>query len=405
MLKYKQHHNALVEKLDPVIDYLNNCNGAPFDWTTSLPISSPPLSVKQKAADACLKENMHTYYNSDINDDLIGLITEYFGRKSIVCSKRDIKIRYSSFDILRDFYASLDWDENDAMLICAPTFGYYIYQAAAYNITTELIHARQENGWKIKPDDLDRALSNPKIKLFLLTNPVNPTGVFYAQEEIEQLAAIIKKHDVFVISDEIFSDIYFDQYKKPYSIAAVDGMYERSLTLSGLGKSRGVRLSFSCGPTPHINLLPVSGILKPLQTAAIEALKNTRENQSYLESTLDQYTERITCVQNQIRSMNAILNEHYKTRSRVYVDTFIVPASANLFLLSFPGILGCEFDGKKINDSLDLAQHIFKKVGVATVPGEGFFIEGSEMVLRIPLSVEIAELSEGLNKILQALIS
>lgn len=404
MLKYKQKSNTLIDRLNPVMDYLKSCSDATIDWTTSLPIANPPLMVKQTASRACLNGNLHTYYNTDIDDDLISLIFQYFKNKSINCSKNDIKIRYSAFDILRDFYASLDWDENDRILICAPTFGYYIYQAQEYSIKTELLYAQSSDGWKIKPENLDKALENPSIKIVLLTNPVNPTGIFYDEREIEEIAAIIKKHNVFVIADEIFSDICFTPQEKPYSIAAVAGIYERSLTLSGLGKSRGVRLSFACGQTSALTTIPVSGIFKPLQAAAIASLQNSDENRVYLEATLDQYKSRISFVQNKIVYINNALNDHFKTSKKIYVDTFITPTSTNIFLLSFPAFRDALVGGQKICTSLDLANYFYQKTGVAMVPGEGFFIEGTSMVLRIPLSVQSEELEEGFNRILKALI-
>src|SRR5438067_1166209 len=85
-----------------VLDYLHECKDATFDWTTSLPISAPTQKIKRAGMAAFLNDNLHSYNNSDIKEQILELIVSYFNRKSITCSKEHIKIRYSSFDVLAD---------------------------------------------------------------------------------------------------------------------------------------------------------------------------------------------------------------------------------------------------------------------------------------------------------------
>ena len=98
------------------------------------------------------------------------------------------------------------------------------------------------------------------------------------------------------------------------------------------------------------------------------------------------------------------LNNYYKTHDKIYVKPYIEPYSTNILLLTFPGLKDKVFEGKRLENSLDLATFIYSKAGVATVPGEGFFIDGKEMVLRIPISIPASELIEGFKAIKQVFI-
>jgi len=393
-----------ITSLKPSLKYLHNVNKSIIDWTTSLPILGPINSARISGAKSCLDDNMHTYYNSELDFQIMELIKQYFKNKSISCPISNIKIRYTSFDIIRDFYSSIQIDKNDKILIIAPTYGYYILQTAEYNLNTVLVHAKKENNWKITPKELDAALKEVNPKILLFTNPVNPTGVFYNKKEIEDLALVIKKYKVFSISDEIFSEINFSGTNKPYSLAAAPGMNNRTITLSGIGKSRGIRLSFACSPINFISTLPTSGILMPIQVAAKEVLKDSEENKVYLKESIDQYKENIEFILNKINHINKIMNSYYKTSDFVYVKPYIIPNSTNIFLLSFLGIKGKKIRNTKINSGLELAEYLAAYAGVATVPGEAFFIDKNEIVVRIPISVSKDELNLGLNKILDSLI-
>lgn len=395
-------HNLL--SLAPVLDYLSRCKDAEIDWTTSIPISKPHESVREAGIRSFKQEDLHTYY-ARVSRDLRLSIQKYFARKSVQCPLNHIKIRYTSFDILRDLYESTSWHEGDVMLIAAPTFGFYVSQAAKYGIKTELLHADKNNGYKITPKQLDQALKETRAKIFLFTNPVNPTGVFYTEGEVRALATVLLKHQVFTVSDEIFSDIYFKEGEKPCSMAAIGDMAERTLTLSGVGKSMAVRLSFACSPLSQISELPDSGVLMSLQSAAVEALKDNRANRAYLQKNKRIYRSHI----NLIRSLMAHMNKHMRAShgdsKEDYVKMFIQPDSTNIFLIAFPGMRGKKLAGKTIRTSLELANHIYNTVRVATVPGEGFFLEGKDMVLRIPLSVSSKELERGLTLILRSLVN
>lgn len=137
-----------------------------------------------------------------------------------------------------------------------------------------------ENAFKITADELEAAIT-PKTKALILTFPNNPTGAILTKEELEKLAEVIIRHDLIVISDEIYAELTYDGVHT--SVASLPGMQERTILLNGFSKAyamTGWRVGYACGPENVISMMnrihqysilcaPVMG-----QLAAVEALEN-----------------------------------------------------------------------------------------------------------------------------------
>jgi aspartate aminotransferase len=213
-----------------------------------------------------------------------------------------------------------------------------------------------------------------------------------------------------VISDEIFKDVLLDKNQQPFSIGAVEGMENLTITLSGLGKSMGLvglRLSYGCIPDWLIGKLPEpsSGISKPVEKAAIYALQDTFENQEYLQMSMREYNKRLKIIKQFVINMDRELNKKFNIdilNAGFFIKLYIEPKATNVALVSFQGLKGKYSDKKQINSSVDLAFYILEKTGVALTPGEVFLIKGEKMVLRIPLAAQNLDL--GLERIRKALL-
>ena len=150
---------------------------------------------------------------------------------------------------------------------------------------------------------------------------------------------------------------------------------------------------------------PLCGLSKPAEKAAIEALKDNLENRTYLKKAKQKYIEKTDTIKTYLKIIDKELNRKFTNKSSVagsFAKLYLEPYSTNVALLQFPGVKGKFTPDKQINTSLDLAYYLYEKAGVALVPGEVSFIEGKEMVLRIPLSAK--NLKEGLAKIKTALL-
>ena len=144
---------------------------------------------------------------------------------------------------------------------------------------------KHEDSFRLKADALEKAISD-KTRLLILPYPNNPTGGIMEKEDLESIAEVIEKHDLLVISDEIYSELVYDGHTH-FSFASVPGMYERTVTINGFSKAfamTGWRVGYACGAKEIIavmNKIHQYAIMcapRQGQVAATAALRLGREN-------------------------------------------------------------------------------------------------------------------------------
>ena len=139
-------------------------------------------------------------------------------------------------------------DPGDEVIIPMPSYVSYLPCCELADGTPVVINLKNENEFKLTADELKEAITD-KTKLLILPFPNNPTGAIMTREELEPIAEIVKEHDLYVISDEIYSEL---SYKGDHvSIASFPGMKERTLVINGFSKGfamTGWRLGYVCGP-------------------------------------------------------------------------------------------------------------------------------------------------------------
>ncbi|MCI5864454.1 MAG: aminotransferase class I/II-fold pyridoxal phosphate-dependent enzyme [Cloacibacillus porcorum] len=239
------------------------------------------------------------------------------------------------------------------------------------------IELTAETEFRLQPEQLEAAIT-PKTKALLISYPNNPTGAIMEREDLEKLVPIIIKHDLLVISDEIYSELsYRDRH---VSIASLPGMLERTIVINGFSKSyamTGWRLGFACGPAGIIEyMLKVHqfGIMSAptmSQYAAISALKNgDRDICTMAES----YNQRRRFLMEAFREMGLPCFEPF--------GAFYV----------FPDI--SEFG----MGSEEFCTKLLEAENVAVVPGSAFGACGDKYV-RISYAYSIEELKEAMARI------
>lgn len=170
---------------------------------------------------------------------------------------------------------------GDEVLVIEPSFVCYspLVSMAGGKVVT--LTTKAENKFKLTPEELESAIT-PKTKLLVFPYPNNPTGAIMRREDIEKITNIIIKNNIFVLSDEIYSELTYGN-EKHCSIASVDGMKERTIVINGFSKTysmTGWRLGFALGPAPIIEQMTklhqfaIMSAPTNSQYAAIEALRN-----------------------------------------------------------------------------------------------------------------------------------
>ncbi len=150
-------------------------------------------------------------------------------------------------------------DEGDEVLIPEPCFVSYGPSTSFCGGVPVFVPTRVENKFRVTAEDLERCIT-PRTKVVLLQYPNNPTGAVMDHEGMQEIAAVINKHDLFVISDEIYGDlIYGEAFDSGHvCVPAFTGLKERTILVGGFSKTyamTGWRVGYACGPKPLIDAI------------------------------------------------------------------------------------------------------------------------------------------------------
>lgn len=250
-----------------------------INMTVGEPNFPTPEHIKEAAIKA-INDNKTHYTVPEGNHELLSAVSKYLHDKydlnydpktQIVATTGVTEGVFSAFNAILQ--------SGDEVLIPSPAFTIY-GPDADFNGASPVYIDTSKTNFKVTSDVLKNVLeTNPRIKIFLLNFPSNPTGVSYTEEELKALADILRNRDIFVISDEIYSELTYNF--KHISFGNI--LPEQTIVMNGLSKSHamtGWRLGIVCGPAEiisqinKIHELATTSITSITQFAAIEAYKN-----------------------------------------------------------------------------------------------------------------------------------
>ncbi len=267
---------------------------------------------------------------------------------------------------------------GDEVLIPQPSYVSYEPCVVMADGKPVVIELKEENQFRLTPEELEAAIT-PKTKILVMPFPNNPTGAIMEREDLEKLVPIIEKHDLFVVSDEIYGELTYGG-KKHVSIAAFPGMQERTILINGFSKAyamTGWRLGYACGPKEVIRQMVkihqycIMCAPTTSQYAAVEALRNGDEDVRRMR---ESYDERRRFVLFTLKEMGLPC---FEPEGAFYV---------------FPCIR--EFG----MTSDEFATNLLKEEKVAIVPGTAFGNCG-EGYLRISYAYSIESLKKALKRL------
>ena len=183
---------------------------------------------------------------------------------------------------------------GDEVLIPQPSYVSYEPCAILAGAKPVIIEVKHENQFRLTAEELEAAITD-KTKILVLPFPNNPTGAIMERADLEAIAKVIEKHDLFVISDEIYSELCYTE--NHVSIVNIPGMQERTILINGFSKSyamTGWRLGYACGPEPiiaqmtKIHQFCIMCAPTTSQYAAVDALKNGDEDVANMREAYNQ---------------------------------------------------------------------------------------------------------------------
>ena len=268
-------------------------------------------------------------------------------------------------------------DAGDEVILPQPSYVSYEPCIVLADGVPVIVELKEENDFKLTREQLEKAVTD-KTKILIMPFPNNPTGAIMTKEELQPIVDFVIEHDLFVISDEIYSELTYSG--NHVSIGAFPGMKERTIVINGFSKSyamTGWRLGYACGPQVilkqilKIHQFSIMCAPTTSQYAAIEALRHGDDD---VEKMRDEYDRRRRFLLNAFEEMGIECFEPYGA------------------FYMFPSI-------KKFGMSSDeFATRLLKEEKIAVVPGTAFGDCG-EGFLRISYAYSIDDLKAALERI------
>ena len=277
-------------------------------------------------------------------------------------------------------------DVGDEVLLPAPYWVSYLPQIELAGAVPVILDT-QKNDFFIDLKDLESKITS-KTKILLLNNPSNPTGVFYDKAFLEKLAQIVLKHDLWVISDEIYEHLIYTG--QPYvSIANIsDEIKAKTIVVNGVSKSyamTGWRIGYLAGNKDvagAVNRIQSHSTSNPVSFAQKGAVVALNKGHDFTKELRNIFVKRRDLIYEKISALSEFKVQKPKGAFYIFPD------------VSY--FYGKSYEGKTIKGSLDFSNLLLKSEKVAVVPGVAF---GADNFIRLSYAVSEKDIAEGINRI------
>jgi aminotransferase len=353
---------------------------AGMEGVISLGVGEPDFVTPWNVREACILSLEQGYTSYTANAGLIELrneISYYLKEKTNIdySPKDELLVTVGASQAL-DVALRAIVNPGDEVIIIEPSFVSYASLVSLAGGVPVSIQTSGEMEFKLQPAELEKAITE-KTKAIILCSPNNPTGTTLVKEELERIAEIIEKHDLLVISDEIYAELTYDDVYT--SFVSIDGMAERTILVNGFSKGfamTGWRLGYVAANSEFLSAMlkihQYSMMCAPTmaQYAAIEAMKNGKEDVLHMKKS-------------------------YRQRRNLFVGalndiglTCHVPGGA---FYAFPSIQITNLSSEEFAEQLLLEEK------VAVVPGH-VFGECGEGYIRCSYASSLDQLQEALKR-------
>lgn len=276
---------------------------------------------------------------------------------------------------------------GDEVILPAPYWVSYTEQIKLAGASARIVETSELNGFKLTPEQLEAAIT-PRSRLLILNSPSNPTGAVYTREELSVLGEVILKHDLIIISDEIYEKLIYDGLEH-ISIASVSPeLKERTVIINGVSKAysmTGWRIGYAAAP------LPVAKAMADLQSHSTSNPTSIAQEASVAALNGDQGPTRLMVAEFSRR-------RDYMLKYLLSVEGISCSRPGGAFYL-YPNVKSYfdrKYKNKMIKSASDLAALLLDEVQVAVVPGIAF---GSDNYIRFSYACSMENIKEGMKRV------
>ena len=278
-------------------------------------------------------------------------------------------------------------NHGDEVILPAPYWVSYYEMIRMAGGNPVIVSAGEDQDFKVTPAQLENAISK-HTKAIILNNPSNPTGMLYTREELEGIAEVCKKYDLYVISDEIYFSLVYDDKKFTSFGSVSQDAFDRTILVNGVSKSyamTGWRIGYAAASKQISKVMAnylshstgAPGTMN--QYAAIEALSGPQDGTEAMRKVFEVRRNYIVERMNQIPGVSCIM-----------------PDGAFYVMMNIRELIGRTLGGKLIENDDDFAVAFLEKGHVAVVPCSGF---GAPGFVRWTYAASMENIREGLNRL------
>lgn len=282
-------------------------------------------------------------------------------------------------------------EEGDEAIIISPYWVSYPPQVSLTGAKSVIINTTIENDFKTTAEEIEKYITD-KTQILILNSPNNPTGSLFTKNELEEIAELCVRKNIFIVTDEIYEQLTYDN-QKAVSIASLnDNVKQITLTINGASKSysmTGWRLGYAAGPKEVVG--GMSKLQSQLDThavsisqyATIEALDNGAESTRKMRESFEERRKYV------VKRLNEI--DGIKTN---------VPKGAFYIFPQVSAYYGKKHNDTLINDSVSFCKYMLEEMKIALVPGVAF---GDDNCLRFSYAVSMEDIKNGIDRLEEGL--
>ena len=357
-----------------------------------LNIGQPDIKTPEVALNAIKNNTLEivAYSRSEGSEEYRTKLAGYYKKNNIKVTSNNIIITTGGSEALLFTFGSI-MDQGDEVIIPEPFYANYNGFSIASGVKVVPVISKIEDNFALPPIEDFEKLITPKTKAILICNPGNPTGYLYSEDEINKLSKIAKKHNLFLIADEVYREFVYDG-QKHHSIMEVNGLEEHAIMIDSVSKRYsmcGARIGCIVSKNPEVTntaLKFAQARLSPPTYAQIASEAALETPQSYFDDVIEEYVDRRNTLIKELQSIAGVKVAN--------------PKGAFYCIAELP-----------INDADDFSQWLLEKFSlngetVMVAPAAGFYstVGLGKNQVRIAYVLKKEDLIASVNILKQALI-